>query len=67
MGLALTAGVLLRQWEAGDQLWELETQIPGERLPAAEQERRRQFRETQAAVTREARRRLGLPEEEPNG
>jgi hypothetical protein len=58
---------ILRRWEVEDQLRQLEAQIYEERLPAEEQERRRQFRETQAAVKREARRRLGLPEEEADG
>jgi hypothetical protein len=58
---------LLRRWEVEDQLRELEAPINEEHLPAEEQERRRQFRESQTAVKREARRRLGLPEEEPNG
>jgi hypothetical protein len=58
---------IVRRWEVEDQLRQLEAQIDEERLPAEEQERRRQFRAEQAAVKREARRRLGLPEEEPNG
>jgi hypothetical protein len=58
---------ILRRWEMERQLRDLEAQIYEERLPEAEQERRRQFREAQAEVKREARRRLGLPEEEADG
>jgi hypothetical protein len=58
---------LLRRWEVEDQLRALEAQIDEERLLAEAQERRRQFRAEQAAVTREARRWLGLPEEEADG
>jgi hypothetical protein len=58
---------LLRRWERKDQLRVLEAQISEETLPAAEQEWRRQFRTQQAAVKRETRHRLGLPEEESDG
>jgi hypothetical protein len=44
------------------QLWEKEDQIREERLSEEEREWRRRYREEQAAVRREARRRLGLPE-----
>jgi hypothetical protein len=53
-----------RRWEMACQLRELEAQIYEESLPEEERARRRQFREAQAEVTREARRRLGLPEED---
>jgi hypothetical protein len=56
---------ILRRWEMERQLRDLEAQIYEESLPAEEQERRRQFRAAQAEVKREARRRLGLPDEEP--
>jgi hypothetical protein len=58
---------ILRRWEVERQLRDLEAQIYEERLPEEERERRRQFRAEQAAVKREARRRLGLPEEEADG
>jgi hypothetical protein len=49
------------------QLRDLEAQIDEDSLPAEAQERRRPFREAQAEVTREARRRLGLAEQEADG
>jgi hypothetical protein len=58
---------LVRCWAVEDQRRELEAQLSEERLPAGAQERRRPCREAQAAATREARRRLGLPEEEADG
>jgi predicted solute-binding protein len=42
----------------------MEQQIREERLSDEEREWRRRFREEQAELTREARRRLGLPEED---
>jgi hypothetical protein len=45
----------------------MEEQIREERLPDEERERRRRARAHEAEVKREARRRLGLPEEEPRG
>jgi hypothetical protein len=53
-----------RRSELPRQLWQLEEQIREERLPDEGRERRRRSREAQAAVQREARRRLGLPDEE---
>jgi hypothetical protein len=44
------------------RLWAMEDQIREECLPAEERERRRRYREEQAEIQREARRRLGLPE-----
>jgi hypothetical protein len=55
-----------RQWVLQRQVCELEDQIREERLSEEEREWRRQYREEQAEVKREARRRLGLPEEEPH-
>jgi hypothetical protein len=49
------------------QFRDLEAQIYEECLPEEAQEQRRHFREAQVAVTREARRRLGLPKEEADG
>jgi hypothetical protein len=43
---------------------ELEEQIREEQLSDAEREWRRQYREREAEIRREARRRLGLPEKE---
>jgi hypothetical protein len=53
-----------RQWALQRQVCELEDQIREERLSEEEREWRRRYREEQADVKREARRRLGLPEEE---
>jgi hypothetical protein len=53
------------QREARRRLSAMEERIREEHLPAAERERRRRSREEQAEITREARRRLELPEEEP--
>lgn len=53
-----------RQFALQRQLWELEDRIREERLSDEEREWRRHYREEQAEVKREARRRLGLPEEE---
>jgi hypothetical protein len=55
-----------RQWALQGQLWELEQQIREERLSEEEHERLRRYREERAEIKREARRRLGLPEEEPH-
>jgi hypothetical protein len=74
VGVVLLAGegVFIRdqqrwaaEWEAQRRLSAMEERIREERLPEAERERRRRYREEQAEVRREARRRLGLPEEEP--
>jgi hypothetical protein len=53
-----------RQWALQQQVWEMERQIWDEQLSDEEREARRQARERAAEVRREARRRLGLPEEE---
>ena len=45
----------------------MEAQIREGRLSEEERECRRPYREEAAEVKREARRRLGLPEEEPSG
>jgi hypothetical protein len=55
---------ILRESHMRDQLREMEQAISEERLPEEARERRRQDREEQAEIRREARRRLGLPEEE---
>jgi hypothetical protein len=47
------------------QIWQMEAQIREEQLPEEEQARRREARAHEAEIHREARRRLGLPEEEP--
>jgi hypothetical protein len=54
-----------REQELKHQLWELEAQIREERLSDGEREWRRRSREEQAEVRREARRRLGLLDEDP--
>jgi len=53
-----------RQWALQRQLCELEDQIREERLSEEEREWRRRYREERAEIKREARRRLGLPDEE---
>ena len=53
-----------RQWALQQQVWEMEQQIWDEQLSDEAREAQRQARERAAAVRREARRRLGLPEEE---
>ena len=73
VGLAATLGLLawlnrrgLRRWQRANdrraRLREMEDEIREERLPAADRARRQQ-RQEQADITREARRRLGWPEE----
>jgi hypothetical protein len=57
----------LRAQELKRQLWEMEAQIREERLSEEEREWQRRSREEQAEIQREARRRLGLPEDEPRG
>jgi hypothetical protein len=52
-----------REAEVCRQLWELEQQIREEGLPDEERRWHAQYRQRQAAIQREARRRLGLPEE----
>jgi len=57
-----------RQWALQRQLRELERQIQEERLPEEEREAIRERRRRDTEIQREARRRLGLPEEdEANG
>jgi hypothetical protein len=56
-----------REQELKRQLWEMEAQIREERLSEEEREWRRRYREEQAEIQHEARRRLGLPEEEDDG
>jgi hypothetical protein len=53
-----------RAEEARRQLREMEEAIREEQLSDDEREWRRQYRARQAEITREARRRLGLPDEE---
>ena len=53
-----------RQQALRQQVWEMERQIWDEQLSDEEREARRQARERAAEVRREARRRLGLPEED---
>lgn len=55
-----------RRWALQHQLWDVERQIWDESLSEDERERRHARCEA-AAVRREARRRLGLPEEEADG
>jgi hypothetical protein len=56
-----------RRSELQRQIWEMERQILDEGLPDEERERRRAAKARVAAVRREARRRLGLPDEEGEG
>jgi hypothetical protein len=53
-----------RHWELQQQLWEMERRIWDEQRSDEELERERQAQARVAEVRREARRRLGLPEEE---
>jgi cbb3-type cytochrome oxidase subunit 3 len=53
-----------RRWELQRQLWDMERRIWDERRSPEEIERDRQAETRAAEVRREARRRLGLPEEE---
>ena len=59
-----------RRWQRQDQLrqplWEMEQQIWRESLPAWPREAIEKADRTRTEITREARRRLGLPEEEPD-
>jgi hypothetical protein len=55
-----------RRWEVQEQLREMEQAIWEEGLPDEQREWLRRYREEQAEIKREARRRLGLPEEEPH-
>jgi hypothetical protein len=63
---------LTRRWKLQDQRWELQDQlrdmeqaIREEAMSDEVREWWRRHRERQAAIKREARRRLGLPDEEP--
>ena len=55
-----------RQWAIREPLRELEPQIREEQMSEEERAWHRQYRERQAEITREARRRLGLPEDAPS-
>jgi hypothetical protein len=46
------------------RLWAMERQVREEHMPAAERHRLQESRASDAAITAEARRRLGLPDEE---
>jgi len=54
-----------RRWELQQQIWDMEQQIREETLPDWQREAIQESRQQQADIAREARRRLGLPEEEP--
>jgi hypothetical protein len=54
-----------RRWELQDQLLEMEQAIAEETHPEEARAWLRRSREHQAEIRREARRRVGLPEEEP--
>jgi uncharacterized membrane protein YccC len=56
-----------RRWEVREQLRDMEQAIREEVMPEEQREWWRHYRERQAAIRCEARRRLGLPEEEPRG
>jgi hypothetical protein len=56
---------LRRQWALQQQLRDLEQQIREEAMSEEWRDWHRQWRQKQADIAREARRRLGLPEEEP--
>lgn len=58
------ASRLERQMAVQRQLWNMEQQIREEQMSEEERAWHRPYRERQAAITQEARRRLGLPEEE---
>jgi hypothetical protein len=53
-----------RRWAIQRQLWDMEQQIWDEQLSDEEREWRREAQARGAEVRREARRRLGLPEED---
>jgi hypothetical protein len=61
------ASPLERQMAVQRQLWDMEQQIREEQMSEEERAWHRRYRERQAAITQEARRQLGLPEEEANG
>jgi hypothetical protein len=54
-----------REAERRQQLWDLQDQIWRESLPDWQREAVERAARTRAAIRHEARRRLGLPEEEP--
>jgi len=54
-----------RRWELREQLREMEQAIREEAMSDEQREWWRQYREREAAIKQEARRRLGLPDEEP--
>ena len=56
-----------RRWELQQQIWEMEQQIREEAMPDWQREVIQEHRQQQADIAREARRRLGLPEEEHDG
>jgi hypothetical protein len=56
-----------RQWALQQQVREMEQQIREEAMSEEERHWHRQWRQRQAEITREARRRLGLPEEDHDG
>jgi hypothetical protein len=56
-----------RQMAVQRQLWNMERQIREEQMSEEERAWHRRYRERQAAITQEARRRLGLPKEEDDG
>jgi hypothetical protein len=53
-----------RRWAVREQLRDLEQQIREEAMSEEQRDWHRQFRQQQADIAPEARRRLGLPEEE---
>jgi hypothetical protein len=70
IGLLISEGSSVRErhrWQQEDaqrrQLWDLEQSIREERMSEAWRQWHQQYRQRQAEITREARRRLGLPEE----
>jgi hypothetical protein len=58
-----------RRWEVQRQVWDMEQQIMDEQLPYEVRQSQRRARQRAAEVRREARRRLGLPDdpETPEG
>jgi hypothetical protein len=58
-----------RRWEVQRQVWDMERQIMDKQLPDEVRQSQRRARQRAAEVRREARRRLGLPDdpESPEG
>jgi hypothetical protein len=56
-----------RRMELRHQIWQMEQQIREEQLPEEERAWFQRHREEQQVIHREARRRLGLPQEDPDG